>query len=171
MLQLPLFETTADGTIGVSGWRTVSQTRINQFAQSTDDYQFIHVDPVRAKREADFGGTIAHGFLTLSLISSLATDIIPRTADLKAVMIVGIDKVKFVAPVPSGSRVRGQFKLIRSHQMGETRLLLKVGVVVEMDGGDKPVLTCEVTWIAEMARAYHHDPVTAETDHAMRRIA
>ena len=137
-----------DRLIGASGWKTVSQARIDQFAQATDDFQFIHVDPERADREAPFGGTIAHGFLTLSLLSALASDVVPRSDALKSVMIVAIDRVKFISPLRAGKRVRGVFTLERSSQLAQDRLLLKIHAAVEIDDEVKPALTCDVSWVA-----------------------
>ena len=97
--------------VGVSGWREVTQGDIDRFAEVTGDPQFIHVDPVRAAAETPFGGTIAHGFLTLSLLSAFGLDALPRILERRMGVNYGFDKVRFVSPVRSGARVRGRFML------------------------------------------------------------
>ena len=132
--------------VGVSEWITVDQARINAFADITEDRQFIHVDPEAAKA-TPFGGTIAHGFLTLSLLSRMSFD---GVAPLEGVVMgvnYGFDKVRFLAPVPSGARVRARFKLLGADDKGANggvaRWLLKHEVTVEIEGGDKPALIAE----------------------------
>ncbi len=98
--------------IGVSSWRTVSQEMIDKFADATDDHQFIHVDPARAAAETPFGGTIAHGFLSLSLLSTLAYETIPPVRESGIGVNYGFDRVRFAAPVKSGARIRGRFRLV-----------------------------------------------------------
>lgn len=134
--------------VGVSRWITVDQARIDAFARITEDEQFIHVDPERA-RATPFGGTIAHGFLTLSLASAMAEAVEPLDGVVMGVNY-GFDKLRFLAPVRSGSRVRGRFKLMsaedKGSQDGVTRWLLKHELTVEIDGGDKPALIAE--WLS-----------------------
>ncbi|WP_447911150.1 MaoC family dehydratase [Brevundimonas bullata] len=134
--------------VGVSRWITVDQARIDAFARITEDEQFIHVDPERA-RQTPFGGTIAHGFLTLSLASAMAEAVEPLDGVVMGVNY-GFDKLRFLAPVRSGSRVRGRFKLMsaedKGSQDGVTRWLLKHELTVEIDGGDKPALIAE--WLS-----------------------
>ena len=132
--------------VGVSEWITVDQARIDAFADITEDRQFIHVDPEAAKA-TPFGGTIAHGFLTLSLLSRMSFD---GVAPLEGVVMgvnYGFDKVRFLAPVPSGARVRARFKLLGADDKGANggvaRWLLKHEVTVEIEGGDKPALIAE----------------------------
>ena len=96
--------------IGVSGWIAVDQARIDSFAEATEDRQFIHVDPAAAA-QTPFGGTIAHGFLSLSLLSRMAADVVLVPAETRMVVNYGLDRVRFIAPVRSGSRVRGRFTL------------------------------------------------------------
>ena len=128
--------------IGVSDWIEVPQNRITAFADATDDHPFIHVDPVAAAA-AGFGGTIAHGFLTLSLLSRMAADamLIPDTA--KMAVNYGLDRVRFLAPVKAGKRVRGHFTLEGADEKAPGQLLLKHQVTVETEGEDKPALTAE----------------------------
>lgn len=126
--------------IGVSDWIEVGQDRISQFADATDDHQFIHVDPAAAAA-AGLGGTIAHGFLTLSLLSRMAADamLIPDTA--RMALNYGSDRVRFLAPVKSGKRVRGHFTLEGVKEKAPGQLLFKHQVTVEIEGEEKPALT------------------------------
>ena len=126
--------------IGTSGWVEVGQDRISAFADATDDHQFIHVDPAAAA-SAGFGGTIAHGFLSLSLLSRMAADamLIPDTA--RMAVNYGLDRARFLAPVKSGKRVRGHFTLDGADEKAPGQLLLKHSVTVEIEGEDKPALT------------------------------
>ena len=128
--------------IGVSDWIEVGQDRIGAFADATDDHQFIHVDPVAAA-SAGFGGTIAHGFLSLSLLSRMAADVmlIPDTA--RMAVNYGLDRVRFLAPVKAGRRVRGHFMLESATDKAPGQLLLKHQVSVEIEGEQKPALTAE----------------------------
>jgi acyl dehydratase len=128
--------------IGVSSWLAIDQQRIDAFADATEDHQFIHVDPAAAAA-AGFGGTIAHGFLTLSLLSRMAADVmlIPDTS--RMAVNYGLDRVRFLAPVPAGKRVRGRFTLESAEQKAQGQLLLKHLVTVEIEGGDKPALTAQ----------------------------
>ena len=128
--------------IGVSDWIEVPQDRISAFADATDDHQFIHVDPVAAAA-AGFGGTIAHGFLTLSLISRMGAEVmlIPDTA--RMAVNYGVDRVRFLAPVRAGKRVRGHFTLESADEKAPGQLLLKHQVTVEIEGEEKPALTAQ----------------------------
>ena len=137
------------GTETVSDWVTVTQDVINRFADATGDHQFIHVDPERAA-QTPFGGTVAHGFLTLSLMPMLAarTPDAPRLAGAHMGINYGGDRVRFVSPVRSGSRVRGRFKLLSFDERGPGRFRQVTGFTVEVEGQDKPALTAE--WIGEI---------------------
>ena len=128
--------------IGVSEWIDVPQDRIGAFADATDDHQFIHVDPIAAAA-AGFGGTIAHGFLTLSLLSRMAADVIliPDTAWIA--VNYGLDRVRFLAPVKAGKRVRGHFTLESADEKAPGQLLFKHQVTVEIEGEEKPALTAQ----------------------------
>lgn len=134
--------------VGLSRWITIDQARIDAFAKITEDEQFIHVDPERAK-QTPFGGTIAHGFLTLSLASAMAEAVEPLDGVVMGVNY-GFDKLRFLAPVPAGSKVRGRFKLLSAEdkgaQNGVTRWLLKHELTVEIDGADKPAMIAE--WLS-----------------------
>ena len=141
--------------VGVSRWITVDQARIDAFARTTEDEQFIHVDPERA-RATPFGGTIAHGFLTLSLASAMSYDALAPLDGVVMGVNYGFDKLRFLAPVPAGSKVRGRFKLLSAEAKGAddgvTRWLLKHELTVEIEGGDKPALIAE--WLTmQMVKA------------------
>ncbi|MDB5591942.1 MAG: MaoC domain protein dehydratase [Enterovirga sp.] len=129
--------------IGVSPWRLVAQVDLDRFADATDDHQFIHVDPRRAEAETAFGGTVAHGFLTLSLLSAFAREALPEVAGRRVGVNYGLDRVRFVAPVRSGSRVRGRFVLREVSRRGPAEMLLRHGVTVEIEGAAKPALVAE----------------------------
>ena len=133
--------------IGVSGWLTVDQERIDAFADATEDRQFIHIDPAAAA-QTPFGGTIAHGFLTLSLLSRMAAEAMLLPDTLEMAVNYGFDRVRFIAPVRSGSRVRGRFRLDSVDQKAPGQVLLRHQVTVEIEGEDKPALTAD--WIGLM---------------------
>jgi len=128
--------------VGVSRWIEIDQARIDAFARITEDEQFIHVDP-EAARATPFGGTIAHGFLTLSLASAMSYDAVKPLAGVVMGVNYGFDKLRFLAPVPAGSKVRGRFKLLSAEDKGGGRWLLKHELTVEIEGGDKPALIAE----------------------------
>lgn len=128
--------------VGVSKWFDVTQARIDAFADCTEDHQFIHVDP-EAARATPFGGTIAHGFLTLSLASAMSYDAVAPLEGVVMGVNYGFDKLRFLAPVPAGSRIRGRFKLLSADDKGSGRWLLKHELTVEIDGADKPALIAE----------------------------
>ena len=131
----------------VSDWFLVSQDMIDQFAEATKDHQYIHVDPERAK-QSPFGGTIAHGFLTLSLLPHLCADargdIVPDGA---TEINYGSNKLRFLAPVRSGKRVRGRFKPLEIVEKRPGQLQLTTEATVEIEGESKPALICE--WITQ----------------------
>ncbi|PYE86277.1 MaoC family dehydratase [Phyllobacterium leguminum] len=131
--------------IGCSQWRVVSQAMIDQFADATDDHQFIHVDPERAAKETPFGGTIAHGFLTLSLLSTLAFEALPMIEGATMGINYGFDKVRFMAPVKSGARVRARFKLANADIRPSGRVVNHYEVTLEIENSLKPALTA--TWL------------------------
>jgi acyl dehydratase len=130
--------------IGHSDWITVDQARIDAFAEATEDRQFIHVDP-DAAAQTMFGGTVAHGFLTLSLLSRMAADVMLIPEGTKIAVNYGFDRVRFVAPVPAGSRVRGTFTLANVEEKGPNQLITHHNVLVEIEGSDKTALTAD--WI------------------------
>jgi acyl dehydratase len=128
--------------VGVSRWFEIDQARIDAFADVTEDHQFIHVDP-EAARQTPFGGTIAHGFLTLSLASAMSYDAVKPLDGVAMGVNYGFDKLRFLAPVPAGSRVRGRFKLLSAEDKGGGRWLIKHELTIEIDGADKPALIAE----------------------------
>ena len=126
--------------IGLSSWLTVDQPRIDAFAEATEDRQFIHIDP-EAAAQTPFGGTIAHGFLSLSLLSRMAADAMLIPEGVKMAVNYGLDRVRFLAPVRSGSRVRGRFTLDSIEEKAPGQLLMRHVVKVEIEGEDKPALS------------------------------
>lgn len=128
--------------IGVSSWHLVDQSRIDLFAEVTEDHQFIHVDPTRAKL-TPFGATIAHGFLTLSLLSVFAYEVLPSLEGAAMGVNYGFDKLRFLSPVKSGSRVRGRFTLADATMRSPKELLARTAVTVEIEGEDKPALVAD----------------------------
>ncbi len=132
--------------IGVSEWITIDQARIDAFAEVTGDHQFIHVDPQRAAGETPFGGTIAHGFLTLSLLTNLGAEVTPVLAGRAMGINYGLEQVRFVSPVRVGQRVRGRFRLLDVSERKPGQILVRYGVTVEIEGEEKPALAAE--WLA-----------------------
>jgi len=130
--------------VGVSGWLDIDQARIDAFAEVTEDRQFIHVDPDAAMR-TPFGGTVAHGFLTLSLLSRMAADAMLRPEAVKMGVNYGFERVRFMAPVRSGKRVRGRFRLDRFEEKRPGQWQFVHQVTVEIEGEDKPALVAD--WI------------------------
>jgi acyl dehydratase len=128
------------GEVGVSSWLTVDQARIDAFADATEDHQFIHVDPTAAAA-AGFGGTIAHGFLSLSLLSRMAAEAMLIPDGVKMALNYGFDRIRFLAPVRSNKRVRGRFTLDSVEEKAPGQLLMRHQVTVEIEGEDKPALT------------------------------
>jgi len=129
--------------LGVSDWVVVDQARIDAFAQCTGDTQWIHVDVERAKRESPFGGTIAHGYLTLSLVASLAMEVGVIPKDASAGLNYGVDKVRFMTPVKAGARVRNRVTLAAVEKKGGGRVIVKMMNELQIDGEDKPALIAE----------------------------
>jgi len=128
--------------VGTSDWILVGQDRIDAFAEATEDRQFIHIDP-EAAAETPFGGTIAHGFLSLSLLSRMAVDAMSVPDTTRMAVNYGLDRVRFIAPVRAGSRVRGHFTLDAAEDKAPGQLLLKHSVTVEIEGEPKPALTAQ----------------------------
>jgi acyl dehydratase len=129
--------------LGVSAWTAVDQDRIDAFADTTGDRQWIHVDVDRARAESPYGTTIAHGFLTLSLIPALSKDNY-RVDNAKMGINYGLNKVRFLAPVPAGSRVRVRSDLVDARMVNDTTVDLTVRQTVELDGSDKPAAVAEI---------------------------
>jgi acyl dehydratase len=133
--------------VGLSDWITVDQDRIHAFADATEDRQFIHVDEAAAA-ETPFGGTIAHGFLTLSLLSLMGAQAMLLPDGLKMAVNYGLDRVRFLAPVRSGKRVRGRFTLDSVEEKAPGQWLLRHTVTVEIEDEGKPALTA--VWLGLM---------------------
>ena len=128
--------------VGVSAWLLVDQKRIDGFAEVTEDRQFIHIDPEAAKA-TPFGQTVAHGFLTLSLLSKLASDCVLVCEGIKMGVNYGFDKVRFSTPVKSGKRIRGRFALMSARERLPGQWALKYSARVEIEGEEKPALVAE----------------------------
>ncbi len=129
--------------LGVSQWIAVDQDRINAFAETTGDHQWIHVDVERARSESPYGTTIAHGFLTLSLIPVLSKDNY-RVDNAKMGINYGLNKVRFLAPVPAGSLVRLRSDLVDAKKVNDSTVDLTVRQTVELDGSERPAAVAEV---------------------------
>jgi len=129
--------------LGVSDWMLVDQQRIDEFADCTGDRQWIHVDVERAKRESPFGGPVAHGYLTLSLIGPLSLNVGVVPSDAAAGFNYGLDKVRFLAPVPAGGRVRLRVVLENVEEKNNGQLLVRTKNTVEIENSDKPALIAE----------------------------
>jgi acyl dehydratase len=127
--------------LAVSDWITVTQQQIDLFADATGDHQWIHVDPERAKA-GPFGGTIAHGFLTLSLIPKMVESAL-EIRNLRMSVNYGLNRVRFPAPVPAGSRLRARIKLMECQPLGDDGVQIVWQITVEREGGDKPVCVAE----------------------------
>lgn len=139
--------------VGVSPWRTVTQEMIDKFADATDDHQFIHVDPARAAAETPFGGTIAHGFLSLSLLSTMAYETLPPLEGAGMGINYGFDRLRFVAPVKCGARVRARFKLAEANVRPSGWVQINYEVTIEIEGSRKPAITARWLTIAVVERA------------------
>ena len=129
--------------VAASDWFEVTQGRINQFAEATEDRQWIHTDPERAARESPFRGTIAHGFLTLSLLSELMRRAV-SVGGVRMGVNYGLNRVRFVRPVPAGARIRGRFTLAALEEI-EGGAQATWSVTVEREGGDRPC--CVAEWL------------------------
>lgn len=140
--------------IGTSKWFTLDQSRIDAFAEITEDHQFIHVDPVAAKA-TPIGGTIAHGFLSLSMLSAMSYDAVPRIDGVVFGLNYGFNRLRFLSPVMAGSRVRGLFKLHSFDQSKPGEVTIIFDVTIEIENQDKPALVAE--WIG---RHYLGKPTT-----------
>lgn len=131
--------------VGVSRWFELSQSIVDRFAEVTQDDQFIHTDPVRA-RDTPFGGTIAHGFLTLSLLSAMVYDAVPAIEGVTMGVNYGFDRIRFVSPVRVGARVRTRFVLVAFEERSPGEVQSTLDVTVEIEGQAKPALVA--TWLS-----------------------
>jgi acyl dehydratase len=144
-VSLEAYQAMVGHEIGVSAWHLVDQGRIDTYADVIEDHQFIHIDPERAKRETAFGTTVAHGFLTMSLLSIMSYQVMPVIEGTTMGVNYGFDKLRFISPVRSGSRVRGRFKLAEAKLRKPKELQSRTNVTVEIEGEDKPALVAD--WI------------------------
>lgn len=131
--------------IGVSNWVEIDQSRIDRFADATDDHEGVHVDPAAA-RAVGFPDTIAHGFLTLSMLMKLQRDAVSDPIDIKTGFNYGFDRLRFLSPVHVGARVRGRFKLLSMEQAAPGRWRRVMETVIEIEGQEKPAVSAQ--WIA-----------------------
>jgi acyl dehydratase len=130
--------------IGTSSWIAVDQQRIDEFAHCTGDHQWIHVDVERSARESPFGGTVAHGFLTLALIAPTSFEILLASVQVRQAVNYGLEKVRFLAPLRAGKRVRNHVKVAAVEDKGDGRVLLTTENTIEIEGEDKPALVAFV---------------------------
>ena len=142
-ISLEAYQAMVGKEIGVSSWHLVDQPRIDTYADVIEDHQFIHVDPERAKNETTFGTTIAHGFLTMSLLSIMSYEVMPVIAGTTMGVNYGFDKLRFISPVRSGKRVRGRFVLAEAKLRKPNELQSRTNVTVEIEGEDKPALVAD----------------------------
>ena len=138
--------------VGVSPWRPVTQAMIDKFADATDDHQFIHVDPVRAAAETPFGGTIAHGFLTLSLLSTLTYETIPPLEGSSVGINYGFDTIRFLAPVKTGANIRARYNLAEVNVRPSGYVQVAYDVTIEIEDQKKPALTARWLTLAVLDR-------------------
>ncbi|MET4069202.1 acyl dehydratase [Bradyrhizobium sp. S3.2.6] len=142
-ITLEAYQAMVGTEIGVSSWHLVDQPRIDTYADVIEDHQFIHVDPERAKKETAFGTTIAHGFLTMSLLSIMSYEVMPVIAGTTMGVNYGFDKLRFISPVRSGKRIRGRFVLAEAKLRKPNELQSRTNVTVEIEGEDKPALVAD----------------------------
>ena len=129
--------------LGVSSWHAIDQDRINAFAECTGDHQWIHVDVDRANRDSPFGGTIAHGYLTLSMLAPLQEEIGVIPDGTRQAINFGLDTLRFLTPVKAGARIRMRVTLLSVEDRGKGRLLLRTANTFDIEGAEKPALTAE----------------------------
>jgi acyl dehydratase len=144
-VSLQAYQAMVGKEVGISSWHVVDQRRINVFADVIEDYQFIHIDPERARLETSFGTTVAHGFLTMSLLSIMSYEVMPIIEGTTMGVNYGFDKLRFISPVRAGSRVRGRFVLTEARLRKPRELQSRTNVTVEIEGEDKPALVAD--WI------------------------
>ncbi len=142
-ISLEAYQAPVGREIGVSSWHVIDQPRIDAFANTTDDHQFIHVDPERAKSETAFGTTIAHGFLTMSMMSVMSYEVMPAISGTTMGVNYGFDKLRFISPVRAGKRIRGRFLLAEARLRKPGELQSRTNVTVEIEGEDKPALIAD----------------------------
>jgi len=129
--------------LGVTDWVAIEQKRIDQFAECTDDHQWIHVDVERAARESAFGSTVAHGYLTLALLARFTYEVGLVPSDAGQAFNYGLDRVRFMRPVRAGARVRDRVTLLAAEDKGPGRVLVKAQHTIEIEGEDKPAMVAD----------------------------
>ena len=144
-ISLSAYQKMVGHEVGVSSWHLVDQNRIDVFADVIEDRQFIHIDPERAKKETPFGTTVAHGFLTMSLMSIMSYEVMPVIEGTTMGVNYGFDKLRFISPVRAGSRVRGRFTLTEATLRKPKELLSRTAVSVEIEGEARSALVAD--WI------------------------
>ncbi|MBW7962286.1 MaoC family dehydratase [Bradyrhizobium sp. BR 10261] len=142
-ITLQAYQALVGKEIGVSSWHLIDQPRIDAYADVIEDHQFIHVDPERAKQETAYGTTIAHGFLTMSLLSIMSYEVMPVISGTTMGVNYGFDKLRFISPVRSGKRVRGRFVLAEAKLRKPNEFQTRTNVTVEIEGEEKPALVAE----------------------------
>lgn len=141
----------ANGEPRYSKWFVIDQDRIDKFADVTEDWQFIHIDPEKAAK-TPFGGTIAHGFLSLSMLSAMSYDCLPTLEGAVMGVNYGFNKIRFTNPVKAGQKVRAKFTTLKVDEKSETNILTATGVEVEIEGVDRPALTAEWLGLAILGK-------------------
>src|ERR1700712_21804 len=144
-IPLEAYQAMVGKEVGVSSWHLVDQKRIDVYADVIEDHQFIHIDPERARRETPFGTTVAHGFLTMSLMSIMSYEVMPVIEGTTMGVNYGFDRLCFLSPVRSGSRVRGRFILKEAPLPKPNELLSRTSVSIEIEGETKPAIAAD--WI------------------------
>jgi acyl dehydratase len=142
-VSLAAYHAMVGSEVGVSSWHLVDQKRINVYADVIEDHQFIHIDPERAKKETPFGSTVAHGFLTMSLLSIMSYEVMPVIEGTTMGVNYGFDKLRFISPVKAGSRVRGRFVLAEAKLRKDKELQSRTNVTIEIEGEEKPALVAD----------------------------
>ena len=142
-MSLEAYQQMVGHEVGVSSWHLVDQSRIDVFADVIEDHQFIHIDPARARKETSFGATVAHGFLTMSLLSIMSYEVMPVIQGTTMGVNYGFGRLRFISPVRAGSRVRGRFTLAEATLRKPTELLSRTHVSVEIEGEQKPALVAD----------------------------
>ena len=150
MLTLEEFIGMTGQEVGLTGWAAIGQDRIDQFADVTEDWQFIHIDPDAAAR-SPFGGTIAHGFLTLSMLSKFAYEALPSIQGSTMGVNYGFNRIRMLSPVPAGARIRARFRLAGAERKPPNRALFTYEVAVEIEGQDRPALIAEWLGMEQMS--------------------
>ena len=142
-VSLAAYQAMVGKEVGVSSWHLVDQNRINVYADVIEDHQFIHIDPERTKKETPFGSTVAHGFLTMALLSIMSYEVMPVIEGTTMGVNYGFDKLRFISPVKAGSRVRGRFVLAEARLRKERELQSRTNVTIEIEGEQKPALVAD----------------------------